>query len=93
MKGGNIVAHPMARSSRKVADKLREHAENILALGVDKLAGFALVTWDMDGRYARGTYFRKDSFVGQTFLPEFVSAVLRRDVAADVAKGVLAGDE
>jgi hypothetical protein len=92
LKGTNLVAHPMARASVKVAEKLREHTEKILAYDTSKMAGFAIVSWDMDGRYAHGVYFRRDGFVGQTFLPEFVSAVLRRDVAESAAHDVMSGD-
>jgi len=89
---GNLAVLPKSREPQDVADKLRKHVDIILGFGTDKLAGFAIVTWNMDGQWSRGTHVRKDSFVGQTLMPEFVAAVLRRDVSADVTREVLRGE-
>lgn len=76
----------------KTAQTLIEHAARITELLGDKLSGYAIVAWDKEGCFSRGTRFDRKSFMGQTLLPEFVAAVLRRDVSADVTIDVLNGD-
>jgi hypothetical protein len=89
---GNLRLMPKAREAMQVADRMRDSVEIILSGGAGNMAGFATVAWNMDGTWTRAVHFRTDGFVGQTFLPEFVSACLRRDVAAEVAQSVLRGE-
>ncbi len=93
MMKGNVALMPKSRASFVVAEKMREHVEHLIKNGITNLAGFAMVTWDMNGYYQRGIYFRKDSFVGETFLPDFVAAVLRRNMAESAARDVMTGEE
>jgi len=62
---------------------MHEHVDLIFNLYPKGLAGFAIVAWDFDGRFSRGTRIHPDSFVQKTLLPSFVGDILRRDVVDD----------
>lgn len=71
---------------------MHEHVDLIAEAMADKMAGFAIVAWDFDGRFTRGTRLHEKSFVGNTLLPSFVAEILRRDVAQFIAEDVYTGN-
>lgn len=89
---GNLALVPKSEAAINTLAVFRRHAETIASYYPDNLAGFAIVAFDMQGRFARGVEVRKDCFIGQTLLSEFVAAILRRDTAADVTKEILRGE-
>jgi hypothetical protein len=69
---------------RGVSKKAKKSLDDILGFYPDDIAGIAMVAWGFDGHWSRATHIHKDSFIGQTLLPAFVSDVLRRDTMQDV---------
>lgn len=89
---GNVVLLPKSREALEVASEMRVSVERLLSGNNDRLAGFAMVLWDMDGRFGKALHYRRDSFVGENFLPDFVAAVLRRYVMHEAARDVMTGE-
>jgi hypothetical protein len=89
---GNIRLLPSAETCGEGAAKMREQANVVANFYPDRMGGFVIVAWGMDGAWSRALYLRPECFVGQTLVPAFVSEILRRDVAADVTREVLRGE-
>lgn len=74
----------------QIMSNLSQFAETIISnYPNNDMAGFAIVTWAFDGTFSRGTSTHKDSPVGVTMMPSYVSDVLRRDTAADVFRDIM----
>lgn len=83
-----IIPHVRGSEYR---DTMHRHTDMICDYHPQGVAGFAIVAWGFDGSFSRGTRIHEDSFVGQTLLPSFVSEILRRDTARNVAQDVYNG--
>lgn len=91
-KAGNVAMLPTIDTSRQIERALIRHASEIAGYWPGHMGGFAVVAWGLDGRWARGVRISGKSFMGPTMLPSFIADILRRDVAADVAREVLRGE-
>lgn len=63
---------------------LRRSVERIIETSAGDMAGAVCVAWDFPGRWIRATHMHTESPIGQTFMPSFVSEILRRDTMRDV---------
>lgn len=93
MKGNlALLPSPAADGSRDLVASLRKASDQILSFWPERVAGFVIVAWSLDGNWARGAGYHKHSPIGLTLAPSFVADILRRDIAADVTKEVLRGE-
>lgn len=76
---------PRPRQSINPEGNMRKCFEKICDIFEKRgMAGMTIVAWDFDGTWNRATEMHRNSFVGQTLLPAFVSDILRRDTMKDV---------
>ncbi len=87
-----LLPNPVADGSREICETMRRATDQILSFWPDRIAGFVMVAWSLDGCWSRGTRFHEHSPIGTTVAPAFVADILRRDVAADVTREVLRGE-
>ena len=84
----SVVRHPALAECDALGDHLKRHAQELVDYS-PRLAGYAIVTWQLDGTFNRVTRYHKNSPIGQTRVPSFVHDVLYRLTAADVVHDVL----
>lgn len=91
-KGSNVVVYqaPILEAFPK---KLLEHAQIIAKSfpAPEHMAGFVIVAWGDDSAHTHGCRYKSSGPLGVTSLPAFVAEILRRDIAEDIARDVIAG--
>lgn len=92
MKASNVVVLPGVDSSGSIERGMLRDVHELASYYPGRMGGYALVAWNMEGRWARGIRLNPKCFIGLTMLPSFVAEVLRRDISADVTKEVLRGE-
>lgn len=69
-----------------IAGEMHRNLDIMLDYFSEGTAGAVAVVWGFDGSFSRVTRYHKDSPVGQTMLPSFISEVLRRDTMTELVR-------
>lgn len=80
-------------STGETLDLFRKHCEEIHGYFQESCAGYGIVMWDRNGQYSRAFRINQSSPLGRRLMRAVIGEIFRADNAADVARGVINGDE